>query len=104
MFEKKAHSDLLKIPWGKIQNILNNYYNIVKCYFLSNGNLNSQKVNLLYPITFFVICGFLVVLPILDTPELVVIDFAILAVGVLFYLVFIYWKSKPTWLKRILCE
>ena len=61
-------------------------------------------MNLVYPITFFITCGFLVILPVFDTPELVAIDVAILAVGVIFYMVFIYWQSKPDWLRKFLCK
>ena len=53
------------------------------------------QVNLVYPISFFVICGFLVVLPVYDAPLLVAVDLLILLVGVLVYLVFIRWKRKP---------
>jgi hypothetical protein len=61
-------------------------------------------VNLILPISFFVICGFLVVLPVFVTPMLVVVDCLILFVGVIFYLVFIRWKSKPEVVRKMLCE
>ena len=49
-------------------------------------------------------CGFLVVLPVMVTPMLVAVDVVILLVGVAFYYVFVAWKSKPQFLRRILCE
>jgi len=54
------------------------------------------------PICFLVVCIFLVVLPIIDDPKLVGVDMAIIAAGVPVYFFFIYWKSKPLWLKKII--
>ena len=59
-------------------------------------------MNLVFPISFFVICGFLVVLPVYVTPVLVAVDLLILFVGVLVYLVFIRWKRKPAAVQRFL--
>ena len=53
---------------------------------------------------FFIICGFLVVFPIYDTPQIVAIDVLVLIVGVIVYFVFIRWKNKPTLLKKILSK
>lgn len=61
-------------------------------------------MNLVYPIAFSVICGFLVVLPAYETPFLVLVDVLILAVGVVFYFVFVYWRKKPAFLARALRE
>jgi hypothetical protein len=51
-----------------------------------------------------IICVFLVILPILVTPKLVGVDLALLLAGVVVYFVFIKWKTKPVWLKRIFRE
>ncbi|CAG0891611.1 unnamed protein product [Cyprideis torosa] len=58
------------------------------------------KVNLLIPITFLVICFFLVVLPIYVRPMEVGVGILITASGIPAYLVGIHWKSKPLWLQR----
>ena len=52
-------------------------------------------------IGFFIICIFLVVLPIIDDPKLVGVAIAIMASGVPVYMFFIYWKNKPTWLNNL---
>lgn len=62
------------------------------------------KVNLILPIIFFVICGFLIVLPLFTTPALVGIAMLIIFSGVPVYLLFIYWKNKPSWLRKVLSE
>ncbi len=59
-------------------------------------------MNLVYPISFFIICGFLVILPVYVTPMLVAVDVGILVAGVAVYLVFIYWQKKPPIIKRFL--
>ena len=61
-------------------------------------------MNLFYPISFFLLCGFLVVLPVFDAPLLVAVDLLILLVGVLVYLVFIRWKRKPAAAQKFLRE
>ena len=61
-------------------------------------------MNLIYPVSFFFICGFLVVLPVYVSPALVGVDMLILAVGVVFYFVFIYWKNKPAIVKKFLSK
>ena len=45
-------------------------------------------------------CVFLIVLPIVDDPMLVGVAMGILVAGIPVYLVFIYWTSKPKWLKN----
>ena len=61
-----------------------------------------SKVNLVYPISFFVICGFLVVLPVYVTPMLVAVDLLILLIGVIVYFIFIRWKRKPVAVQKFL--
>ena len=60
------------------------------------------QVNLVYPVSFFCICGFLVLLPVYVSPMLVGVDMLILFVGVIFYFVFIYWKNKPAVVRKML--
>ena len=60
------------------------------------------QVNLVYPISFFVICGFLVVLPVYVTPMLVAVDLLILLIGVIVYLLFIRWRRKPAAVQKFL--
>ena len=62
------------------------------------------KVNLLLPIIFFLLCGFLVIMPLFSTPELVGVAMLIIFSGVPVYLIFISWKSKPLWLRRIISK
>ena len=58
------------------------------------------QVNILLPIGFLIVCVFLIVLPIVDDPMLVGVAMGILVAGIPVYLVFIYWTSKPKWLKN----
>ncbi len=69
--------------------------------FLTNCIL---QVNLFFPLTFFLVCGFLVIFPIYTSPELVGVDLVILAIGVVVYLVFIRWTSKPKFIRQIMCK
>ena len=61
-------------------------------------------MNLGFPISFFVICMFLVVLPVYVTPMLVAVDLLILLVGVAVYLLFIRWRRKPATVEMMLRE
>ena len=70
------------------------YYNIFIHYLIF-------QVNNLIAIGFFIICLFLVVLPIIDDPQLVGVALGIMASGVPIYIFFIHWKNKPVWLKNI---
>ncbi|XP_054282679.1 Y+L amino acid transporter 2 [Macrosteles quadrilineatus] len=56
------------------------------------------KVNILLPITFFIICAFLVVLPCYVKPWEVGVGIIIILSGIPVYLIFIHWKNKPRWL------
>ena len=60
------------------------------------------KVHILLPLIFFVICAFLVVLPVLEEPVLVGYSLAIITSGLPVYAVFIGWKSRPAWLSRFI--
>ena len=67
-----------------------------------NAILFPLQVNLGFPISFFVICVFLVVLPVYVTPMLVAVDLLILLVGVAVYLLFIRWRRKPKAVEKML--
>ncbi|XP_021934538.1 Y+L amino acid transporter 2 [Zootermopsis nevadensis] len=58
------------------------------------------KVNIIFPIIFFIICLFLVTLPFYVSPWEVGIGLVLIVSGVPVYLIFIYWKNKPFWLIR----
>ncbi|XP_050510425.1 Y+L amino acid transporter 2-like [Diabrotica virgifera virgifera] len=58
------------------------------------------KVNLILPITFFIICGFLVTFPCYVTPLEVGVGVAFILCGIPVYFVTIYWQNKPLWLQN----
>lgn len=53
------------------------------------------KVNILLPVVFLIICGFLVCLPFVARPIEVGVGVAITLTGVPVYYLGVYWKSKP---------
>ncbi|XP_056639580.1 large neutral amino acids transporter small subunit 1 [Diorhabda sublineata] len=59
------------------------------------------KINLILPITFFVICTFLVTFPCYVSPMEVGIGVAFILCGIPVYVITIGWRNKPIWLKRI---
>merc|ERR1719510_1255264 len=52
------------------------------------------KVNIILPITFFLVCIFLVCLPIGVHPKTVLVGLAIIASGVPVYLIFVHWSPS----------
>lgn len=58
------------------------------------------KVNLLLPITFFVICAFLVTFPCYVSPWEVCVGLVFIACGIPVYFLTIGWKRKPLGLAR----
>ena len=56
------------------------------------------RVNLVFPVLFFFICGFLVVMPVFEEPQVVGVGLAIIASGAPVYLVFISLRSRLSWL------
>lgn len=56
------------------------------------------KVNILLPITFLIICAFLVTFPCYVSPWEVSVGLAFIICGIPVYLVTIAWKTKPKWL------
>lgn len=55
----------------------------------------SIKVNLIFPIVFFIGCCALVIVPIVGAPKDTAIGLLIMLTGVPVYLLFIAWKNKP---------
>ncbi|XP_042241847.1 Y+L amino acid transporter 2-like [Homarus americanus] len=60
------------------------------------------KVNIIVPIVFLMICGFLVFLPLYVRPLEVGMGILITASGIPAYLICIYWKDKPAIITRAL--
>lgn len=58
------------------------------------------KINILIPIVFLVICGFLVFLPIYVRPLEVGMGLGITATGIPAYYLLVAWKTKPMWFRR----
>ncbi len=58
------------------------------------------KVNIFVAVGFFIVCLFLVILPIIDDPYLVGVAVAIIASGVPVYAIFIHWRNRPLWLRK----
>lgn len=59
------------------------------------------RVNIIFPILFFVICGFLVLMPVFEEPEVVGVGCLIIVSGIPVYFIFIRLRSKMTCLNRI---
>ncbi|KAK8721613.1 hypothetical protein OTU49_012662 [Cherax quadricarinatus] len=60
------------------------------------------KINIIIPIIFLLICGFLVFLPLYVRPLEVGMGILITASGIPAYFLFIYWQNKPQFIKRAL--
>lgn len=58
------------------------------------------KVHIVLPISFFIVCAFLVILPCYVSPVEVGVGIAIIATGVPVYLVCVYWKKRPRWIHQ----
>lgn len=59
------------------------------------------KVNIILPIFFFVVCSFLVLLPVVEKPVETGISALITLTGIPVYLVTIAWKNKPALYNKI---
>ncbi|XP_008309252.1 large neutral amino acids transporter small subunit 1 [Cynoglossus semilaevis] len=55
------------------------------------------KVNILLPATFVLACLFLVIVSFWKTPKECAIGFGIIATGLPFYMLGVWWKNKPKW-------
>lgn len=64
----------------------------------------SLQVNLLLPISFVLACFFLIVVSVWKTPKECAIGFGIIATGLPFYFLGVWWKTKPKWLLNCICE
>ncbi|GMT05746.1 hypothetical protein PENTCL1PPCAC_27920 [Pristionchus entomophagus] len=58
------------------------------------------KVNLIWPIIFFIGCCALVIVPILGSPKDTAIGLLIMLTGVPVYFIFIAWKTKPAFINK----
>ncbi|XP_059469406.1 large neutral amino acids transporter small subunit 1 [Neocloeon triangulifer] len=56
------------------------------------------KVNIMLPIMFFIVCIFLVTMPVYKKPGEVGVGLLIIATGIPVYLICIRWKNKPKWM------
>uniref|UniRef100_A0A8D0DFB0 Solute carrier family 7 member 5 n=1 Tax=Sander lucioperca TaxID=283035 RepID=A0A8D0DFB0_SANLU len=56
------------------------------------------KVNILLPVSFVLACLFLIVVSFWKTPVECAIGFGIIATGIPFYLIGVWWKGKPKWM------
>jgi len=59
------------------------------------------KVNIIIPIMFLMICGFLLVLPAFEKPVEVIAGLLITASGIPAYFFGVRWQNKPLWWQRI---
>ena len=62
------------------------------------------QVNIILPVLYLLICAFLVVLPLSTTPRLVGVAMVIICAGIPVYIVCIYWKGKPRWIRKLTRE
>ncbi|KAK2723332.1 Y+L amino acid transporter 2-like [Artemia franciscana] len=59
------------------------------------------KISLFFPCLFLLICGFLVVLPIVFSPSVVGGAIVVILSGIPVYLLFIKWSQKPNWINSL---
>jgi solute carrier family 7 (L-type amino acid transporter), member 5 len=60
--------------------------------------LNYFQVPIIFPILFFIVCLFLVTLPVKNKPWEVGFGLLIIATGIPVYLICIHWRNKPKWM------
>ncbi|CAH1980750.1 unnamed protein product [Acanthoscelides obtectus] len=60
------------------------------------------KVNIAVPIVFVLICIFLLVLPVIESPDIVLGGLGITLTGIPVYFLGIYWKDKPKWFQNFM--
>lgn len=61
-------------------------------------------MNILLPATFVLACLFLVIVSFWKTPKECAIGFGIIATGLPFYMLGVWWKNKPKWFLQGICE
>ena len=60
------------------------------------------RVNIIFPVLFFIICGFLVLMPVFEEPDVVGFGLLIIFSGVPVYLVFIKLRSRMAFLDHVI--
>jgi len=60
------------------------------------------KVNIIFPIIYIIATIFITVVPSIASPKETGMGVLIIATGIPVYFLFIYWKNKPLWFKRII--
>lgn len=60
------------------------------------------KVSLIFPITFVLICIFLIIMPCVEAPYEVGMGVSITVSGIPAYYLGVCWKSKPRWFQNIM--
>ncbi|GLG95849.1 Y+L amino acid transporter 2 [Gryllus bimaculatus] len=58
------------------------------------------KINIIFPIIFFIICLFLVTFPCYVSPWEVSVGLIMIVSGIPMYFIFIYWQNKPRWIEK----
>lgn len=61
-------------------------------------------MNILLPATFVLACLFLVIVSFWKTPKECAIGFGIIATGLPFYMLGVWWQNKPKWFLQGICE
>ena len=62
------------------------------------------KVQLIFPIIYIIATIFITVVPMISTPVETAMGLAIIATGIPVYFIFIAWKNKPVFIKKIIGE
>merc|ERR1712106_350745 len=61
------------------------------------------KVNLFFPVIYVLATLFITVVPMISTPVETAIGLGIIATGIPVYFIFIVWKDKPVFIKKMIC-
>ena len=60
------------------------------------------KVQLIFPIIYIIATIFITVVPMISTPVETAMGLAIIATGIPVYFIFIAWKNKPVFIKKMI--
>ena len=60
------------------------------------------KVNLIFPILYIIASAMITVVPMMAEPLNTAIGTGMILTGVPIYFIFIYWKNKPLWVRKLL--